>query len=64
MKKGWRIIITIVMVAILLGAVCIGVGVLTGADMSRIYNTLDSRYMITQYYQWLLDSIAAYRAVL
>ena len=64
MKKGWRIIITIVMVAILLGAVCIGVGVLTGADMSRIYSTLDNRYMITQYYQWVMDSVAAYQAVL
>ena len=26
--------------------------------------TLDDRFMITQYYQWLLDTIAAYRAVL
>ena len=64
MKKGWRIIISIVMVAVLLGAVCIGVGVLTGADMARIYSTLDNRFMITQYYQWVVDAIAAYKAVL
>ena len=64
MKKGWRIVISIVMVAILLGAVCIGVGVLTGANMERIYATLDNRYMMTQYYQWFLDTVAAYRAVL
>lgn len=64
MKKGWRIIISIVMVAVLLGAVFIGVGVLTGADMGRIYSTLDNRYMITQYYQWLQETIAVYRAVL
>ena len=64
MKKGWKIIISIVMVAVLLGAVFMGVGVLTGADMARIYSTLDDRFMITQYYQWLQDTIAAYRAVL
>ena len=64
MKKGWRILISIVMVAVLLGAVFIGVGVLTGADMSRIYSTLDERYMITQYYQWFLETLAAYQAVL
>jgi len=64
MKKGWRIIISIVMVAVLLGAVFIGVGVLTGADMARIYSTLDNRFMITQWYQWFMDTVAAYRAVL
>jgi len=64
MKKGWRVTISIVMVAILLGAVCIGVGMLTGADTARIYTSLDNRFMITQYYQWVVDAIAAYKTVL
>ena len=34
MKNGWRIILIIAAAAILLGCVCFGVGVLTGADSS------------------------------
>lgn len=52
MKKGWRIIISIVLAAALLGAVCVGVGLMTGADWQRIYSVLDSRYHLTQYYYY------------
>jgi len=64
MRKGWRVVIFIVMVAVLLGAVFVGVGMLTGADMERIYATLDNRYMITQYYDWFLRTVDAYKTVL
>ena len=37
MRTGWRIILTIVVVAILLGAICFGVGLLTGANPDRIH---------------------------
>lgn len=47
MKKGWSIIITIVLVAILLGSVSIGVGYLTGGSWERIYSALDTRYHLT-----------------
>ncbi len=50
MKKAWRIVLTIVLVAVLLGAVCVGVGLITGADSSRIYNELDERYNVTSYF--------------
>ena len=36
MKNAWRIIIMVVLVAILLGGVSIAVGMMTGADFSRI----------------------------
>ena len=36
MKKAWRVILVIVAIAITIGAVCAGVGVLTGADPDRI----------------------------
>ena len=36
MKKGWRVILVIVAICIAFGAVCAGVGVLTGADTDRI----------------------------
>lgn len=52
MKKGWRLVITIVLAAALLGAVCIGVGLITGADGQRIYDILDRRYQITEYYYY------------
>ena len=64
MSKAWKIVISIVLIAILLGAVCIGVGMLTGADMERIYNILDKRYMVGQYYQWFTEVVDAYKAVL
>ena len=49
MKKGWRIITIIVLVAIVLGAVGIGVGVATGGSFPRIYEILDDRYHINAY---------------
>ena len=47
MKKAWRVVLTIVLIAVLLGAVCVGVGLITGADFARLYNVLDERYNVT-----------------
>ena len=49
MKKGWRVILIIVLVAVLLGAVCVGVGLVTGADSVRILGVLDDRFNFTAY---------------
>ena len=49
MSRGWRVVTVIVMTAILLGAVCVGVGLMTGADTMRIYSALDDRYNIAAY---------------
>lgn len=38
MKKGWNIILMIVLAVVVLGAVCMGVGFITGADTARIYD--------------------------
>ena len=51
MKEAGRIVLTIVLIAVLLGAVCVGVGLMTGADTMRVYNTLDERYNISGYYE-------------
>lgn len=51
MNKSGRIIFIIVLAAVLLGAVCIGVGLMTGADVMRVYSTLDDRYNIAAYQQ-------------
>jgi len=64
MKSGWRVILAIVLVAILFGGVCLGVGIMTGADMSRIYTVLDKQFNLTAMYQWGLDSFEAVQQAL
>ncbi len=49
MNKGWRIILGIVMAALILGGVCIGVGMLTGADSGRIIQSLDEHFQLNAY---------------
>ena len=61
MKKGWRVIIIIVLVAVLLGAVSLAVGFMTGAETSRIIDTLDARYSINMwidYFSLVYEQIA------
>lgn len=50
--------------ALLLGAVCVGVGFLTGADMARIYSVLDDRYSITAYYEYAIQVAEVLKAEL
>lgn len=51
MKKGWKIIGVLVLVVIILGGICLGVGIMTGAEYSRIYDVLNSKYGISSLYQ-------------
>ena len=55
MKSGWKIILLVVLIAILLGAVCMGVGMMTGADFTRIWSTLDDIYHVDMYYQYFME---------
>ena len=55
MKSGWKIILIVVVIAILLGAICIGVGAMTGADFSRIWAMLDNRYHVEMYYKYFIE---------
>ena len=47
MKKGWRIILIIVVIAILLAAVCAGVGFLTGANSARLLDGIEQFFATT-----------------
>lgn len=61
MKKGWRVIILIVLVAVLLGAVSVAVGYMTGAETTRIMDTLDARYNINMwidYFSLVYEQVA------
>ncbi|MCR5135645.1 MAG: hypothetical protein K6C12_00905 [Oscillospiraceae bacterium] len=49
MKKGWHIILGIVIVALIVGALSMGVGFLTGADSARILQNLDDHFQLRAY---------------
>ena len=51
MKNIWKTIGIIVLVVIILGAICVGVGLGTGADASRIYKIVDQQYIISELLQ-------------
>ena len=53
MSKSWRVISLVVLIAILLGGVCIGVGLITGGEWDRIYTTLDARYHVDMYVEYV-----------
>ena len=53
MSRSWRIISLIVLIAILLGAVCVGVGLFTGGEWDRIYSSLDARYHVDMYVDYV-----------
>ena len=50
MKKGWKVVLIIFLVVVVLGTVCMGVGMMTGAETARIYSVLDDKYHIEMYY--------------
>lgn len=72
MKIAWRIVLIIVAVAAALGAVCIGVGFMTGGNIERIMPMMDSimemKYgigidMIRGNYQTVLSELLSYLAL-
>ena len=64
MRKGWLIIGVIVLIAVLVGTVSIGVGLVTGADMARIFSVLDGRYHLELYTQYFEQLIEAFNSVI
>ncbi len=61
MSKAWRVVITIVLIAVLFATVCIGVGLLTGANFTRVYSVFNSRYNFeanyNTYYNYLTKDL-------
>ena len=71
MKKGWRIILVLVAICIAFGAVCAGVGVLTGADTERvgaiIERRCEDRYNLDLdafLHQWIPEVVQIFKAEL
>lgn len=57
MKKAWKIVTVVVLILVLLGALSIGVGLLTGADMNQIETLLNQRPEVEGFRQVLTRGI-------
>jgi len=57
MAKAWRIVMTVVLIVVLIGAVSVGVGLITGANMDRVFNVLDDSYNLTIYYEYITQEL-------
>jgi len=54
-KRGWQIVLTIVGIALAFAALCIVVGVITGAEPARIYGVFER--LFEQNYNINLDEL-------
>ncbi|MBR1455891.1 MAG: hypothetical protein IJ594_01865 [Oscillospiraceae bacterium] len=57
MKRGWKVVSMIILVAILLGAVGVGVGLMTGGDVTRVADAFDERYHLWAYIDLYSDYV-------
>ena len=53
----------IVLIVIVIGIVGVGVGMLTGAEYTRIYSVLDDQYHIDMWLNYFAEVAAAVQAV-
>ena len=59
MAKAWRIISSVVIISILLGAVCVLVGKITGGDTQRVLALFNARFDITAIKAQISDAVNA-----
>ncbi|MBQ3211149.1 MAG: hypothetical protein IJB09_06605 [Oscillospiraceae bacterium] len=57
MRRVWPIVMTVVLIVVLIGAVSVGVGLITGANMDRVFNVLDNQYNLTIYYEYITGEL-------
>lgn len=62
MKKGWKIVFTIFLIVVVIGIVGVGVGMLTGAEYTRIYSVLDDQYHIDMWLNYFAEVAEAVQA--
>ena len=62
MKKGWKIVFSIFLIVVVIGIVGVGVGMLTGAEFTRIYSVLDDQYHIDMWLNYFAKVAAAVQA--
>lgn len=67
MNKIWKIVLTIALTALVLGVVCIGVSLITDADLGRISSAFEKLYDVEQlkaYIQQINDSVISFKTLL
>ena len=71
MKKVGRLITIILVIAIVLGTVCAGVGILTGADIARVSAVIENRAAVKYnvdldafLHVWIPEVVRSFRQVL
>jgi len=57
MRKAWQIVMAVVLIVVLIGAVSVGVGLITGANMDRVFNVLDNEYNLTIYHDYITQEL-------
>ena len=62
MKKGWKIVFTIFLIVVVIGIIGVGVGMLTGAEYTRIYSVLDDQYHIDMWLNYFAEVATAVQA--
>lgn len=63
MNKIWKIVLTVALSVLVLGVVCIGVSIITDADLGRISSAFTRLYDVEQYkayVQQINDSLSAF----
>lgn len=64
MKKAWKIVAVAGIIILLIGAICIGVSLITGADVTRLSDLFFSRYDIEAYKALLTELIQNFLGML
>ena len=71
MKTGWRVVLIIVVIMLAVGAICAGVGALTGADTGRVSSVfereIETRYNVDPQallHEWLPEVVQIFRGQL
>ena len=57
MRKSWSVVMIIVLAFLIHGVVCMGVGLLTGAEFGRIFEVADHEYHLREVFSTIRQFI-------
>ena len=59
MKKAWKVVAIIVAAAIVIGLLLVGIGLLTGSDLTRVWAVMDEKYHVEMYMDYAGEVVRA-----
>lgn len=59
MKKAWKVVAIIVAAAIVIGLLLVGIGLLTGSDLTRVWAVMDEKYHVEMYIDYAGEVVRA-----